>query len=84
MMSDHNHVDDEFFDANQVVETSPFAAAARRRGGAEDEVMIENGRGKKDLSLDDSSFEYSYIPGLLAGDYCTYIFINRPTVKAKK
>ena len=30
--------------------------------------------------LDDSSFEYSYIPGLLAGDYCTYIFINRPTV----
>ena len=57
MMSDHNHVDDEFFDANQVVETSPFAAAARRRGGAEDEMMIENGRGKKDLSLDDSSFE---------------------------
>ena len=33
--------------------------------------------------LDDSSFEYSYIPGLLAGDYCTYIFINRPTVKRK-
>lgn len=30
--------------------------------------------------LDDSSFEYSYIPGLLAGDYCTYIFINRPVV----
>jgi len=34
--------------------------------------------------LDDSSFEYSDIPGLLDGDYCTYIFINRPTVKAKK
>ena len=32
---------------------------------------------------DDESFEYSYIPGLLAGDYCTYIFINRPTVKRK-
>jgi len=30
--------------------------------------------------LDDSSFEYSDIPGLLAGDYCTYIFINRPVV----
>ena len=34
--------------------------------------------------LEDSSFEYSDIPGLLAGDYCTYIFINRPTIKAKK
>ena len=34
--------------------------------------------------LDDSSFENSDIPGLLAGDYCTYIFINRPTIKAKK
>ena len=29
---------------------------------------------------DDESFEYSYIPGLLAGNYSTYIFINRPVV----
>ena len=34
--------------------------------------------------LDDVHFEHPFIPGLLAGDYCTYIFINRPTVKAKK
>lgn len=34
--------------------------------------------------LDDVHFEKPFIPGLLAGDYCTYIFINRPTVKSKK
>ncbi len=34
--------------------------------------------------LEDVHFEYPFIPGLLAGDYCTYIFINRPTVKSKK
>jgi len=34
--------------------------------------------------LDDVHFQNPFIPGLLGGDYCTYIFINRPTVKAKK
>tara|TARA_Y100001973_G_scaffold89168_1_gene135217 strand:+ start:138 stop:401 length:264 start_codon:yes stop_codon:yes gene_type:complete len=33
---------------------------------------------------EDISFERPYIPGLLAGDFCTYVFINRPTIKAKK
>ena len=34
--------------------------------------------------LEDVHFEYPFIPRLLAGDYCTYLFINRPTVTSKK
>ncbi len=33
--------------------------------------------------LEDVHFENPFIPGLLADDYCTYLFINRPTVKSK-